>query len=363
VRGRVRRGRVRRGRVTKGDFQVKYTILLVDDETSVINALYRAFRKDGYNILKADNPVDALDILKREKAHLILSDYRMPEMDGITFLREAMNLQPDAIRMILSGYAESSIIISAINDGGIYKFITKPWEDDLLKIEVRHALERYELENTNKRLIEDIESKNEYLSHVNKILADKIDKIEEGVVNTIEMLSYLSKTKTLNLIGNVEEISRIGKEVGKRLGLGDKGIKDLYLAIKLHDTGNIGIDSCIFNKSGSLTSDERVEVKRHPVIGEEVLSFLNGFGEVAKIVRHHHEYYDGAGYPDGLKGDEIPLLSRIVHILDVYDSLTNNRSYRRALEIKEVEKILLEGRGKMFDPAVLDMFFSVLEGE
>ena len=85
--------------------------------------------------------------------------------------------------------------------------------------------------------------------------------------------------------------------------------------------------------------------------------------EVAKIVRHHHEYYDGTGYPDGLKGDEIPLLSRIVHILDVYDSLTNNRSYRRALEIKEVEKILLEGRGKMFDPAVLDMFFSVLEGK
>ena len=132
----------------------KYTILLVDDEPSILTSLYRVFRKEEYEVLISDDPLEALDMLKERNVHLIMSDYRMPTLDGITFLRNAMKLQPDAIRIVLSGYAESSVIIAAINDGGIYKFITKPWEDDLLKVEVRHALERYELGSTNRRLLE-----------------------------------------------------------------------------------------------------------------------------------------------------------------------------------------------------------------
>lgn len=337
-----------------------YTILLVDDEQNILNSLWRVFRKEGYEILKSDNPLDAIDILKGQKVHLIISDYRMPEMDGVTFLREAMKVQPDAIRMVLSGYAESSAIISAINDGGIYKFITKPWEDDLLKIEVRHALERYELEHTNTRLLEDIKRRNEVLKDVNKLLSEKLDEIQEGIISTIEMLSYLSRTKDPKLPDNIEFTSRIGLEVGKRLGLGENGLKNLNIAIRLHDIGNVGIDSCIFNKSGALTPEERMEVRRHSIIGESVLSFLKGFESVSKIVRHHHEYYDGAGYPDGLKGDDIPLLSKIVHIVDVYDSLTSDRPYRSAMDGKDVKRILMDGRGKLFDPVVVDAFLDIL---
>lgn len=340
----------------------KYTILLVDDEPSILTSLYRVFRKEEYEVLISDDPLEALDILKERTVHLIMSDYRMPALDGITFLRSAMKLQPDAIRIVLSGYAESSVIIAAINDGGIYKFITKPWEDDLLRVEVRHALERYELGSTNRRLLEDIRGRNEELMNINHLLSEKIHEIQESILSTIEMLSYILKTKNHKLPTNIEEIDRISLNMAKRLGLTDEETKALCIAAKLNDLGNIGIDSGILNKPEKLTPEERKEVEQHPVIGETILSFLKGFESVSRIVRHHHENYDGSGYPDGLMEEDIPVISRIIHLLDVYDALISHRPYRAAMEYRDVKRILMEGRGKKYDPKILDIFIEVLEG-
>jgi len=339
-----------------------YTILLVDDETSILTSLYRVFRKEGYEVLISEDPVEALNILNERKVHLIISDYRMPTLDGITFLRNAMNLQPDAIRIVLSGYAESSVIIAAINDGGIYKFITKPWEDDLLKVEVRHALERYELGSTNRRLLEDIKRQNEELKSINQLLSEKINEIQESILCTIEMLSYILKTKNHKLPTNIEEIDRISLKVSHRLGLSKEETKTLCIAAKLNDLGNIGIDSGILNKPEKLTLEERKEVEQHPVIGETILSFLKGFETVSRVIRHHHENYDGSGYPDGLYRDDIPVIARIIHLLDVYDALISHRPYRPAMEYLDVKKILLAGKGKKYDPEILDIFIEVLEG-
>jgi len=338
-----------------------YTILVVDDEVSVLNAVYRVFRKEGYQILRSDNPADALKLLNEHVCHIIISDYRMPEMDGVTFLREAMNIRPDAIRMILSGYADSSTIISAINDGGIYKFLTKPWEDDILKSEVRYAIERYELQSVNKKLLEDVKRQNEELKKTNMLLTEKIDEIQENVVSTVEMLCYLSREKYSGLPTNVDSLYTIGQEVGRKLGFNDSGLKNLYIATKLHDIGNIGIDCGIFKKSGPLTHEERIQVEKHPIIGASILSFLNGFDEVSRIVKYHHEYFDGTGYPEGLKGDAIPAGSRIVHIIDVYDSLTCIRPYRPAMVRDEVYRMLEKGRGTEFDPYILDIFLMAIE--
>ena len=346
-----------------GEDMSKYKLLLVDDEISILSSLCRVFRKEGYEILVTDSPEEALDVLRREKVHVILSDYRMPGMDGVSLLNEAMKLQPDAIRMILSGYAESSVIISAINDGGAYKFITKPWDDDLLKVEVKHALERYKLEDTNKKLIEDIKKQNEELMNVNLLLSEKVNEVQEGVISTIEMLSYILRTKNHKLPTNLELLYRLGLEVCRRLGLSGEDIKVFGMAIKLNDLGNVGIDSNILNKPGKLTQEERKEVEQHTIIGETVLSFLKGFETVSKIVRYHHEHYDGLGYPDGLKGDDIPIVARIVHLLDAYDSLTSERPYRPAMGYKEAKLILIDSRGRKFDPVVLDTFINILEEE
>ena len=341
----------------------KYTILLVDDEPSILTSLYRVFRKEEYEVLISDDPLEALDMLKERNVHLIMSDYRMPTLDGITFLRNAMKLQPDAIRIVLSGYAESSVIIAAINDGGIYKFITKPWEDDLLKVEVRHALERYELGSTNRRLLEDIKRQNEELKSINQLLSEKINEIQESILCTIEMLSYILKTKNHKLPTNIEEIDRVSLKVAHKLGLTAEETKALCIAAKLNDLGNIGIDSGILNKPEKLTPEERKEVEQHPVIGETILSFLKGFESVSRVIRHHHENYDGSGYPDGLKGEDIPVIARIIHLLDVYDALISHRPYRPAMEYLDVKRILLESKGKKFDPEILDIFIEVLEGK
>lgn len=338
-----------------------YTILVVDDETSVLNAIYRAFRKEGYNILMSDNPADALNLIKEQYVHLIISDYRMPDMDGVTFLREAMKLRPDAIRIILSGYADSSAIISAINDGGIYKFLTKPWEDDILKAEVRHALERYELKSANKRLLDDVKKQNDELKNTNLLLSEKVEEIQESVISTVEMLGYLSREKYTYIPTNVEAFDLMSQEIGRKMGLDDADLKNLYIVTRLHDVGNIGIDCAILKKNGPLTPEERSEVEKHPVIGASIISFLKGFDEAARMVRHHHEYFDGTGYPEGLKGDEIPIVSRIVHLLDVYDSLMSTRPYRPAMAEGDIYRILEKGRGTMFDPLVLDIFLEVIK--
>ncbi len=338
-----------------------YTILVVDDEVSVLNAIYRVFRKDGYQILRCDNPHNALNLLKEQSVHLIISDYRMPDMDGVTFLREAMNLRPDAIRIVLSGYGDSSTIISAINDGGIYKFLTKPWEDDILKSEVRYALERFELQSVNKKLLDDVKRQNDELKKTNLLLTEKIEEIQENVVRTVEMLSYLSREKYTGIPTNVDGLYTISREVGRKLGFNDTDLKNLYIATRLHDIGNIGIDSTILMKNGPLTPDERILVEKHPIIGASIISFLNGFDAVAEIVRHHHEHFDGTGYPDGLKGDAIPIASRIVHLIDVYDSLTCSRPYRSAMTEDEVHRILKIGRSAKFDPCVFDIFMEVIE--
>lgn len=338
----------------------KYTILVVDDEKNILHSLCRIFRKEGYYILKTDDPRKGLEMLKEHKVNLILSDYRMPDMDGISFLQEAMNVQPQAIRIILSGYAESSVIISAINNGGIYKYLTKPWDDEMLKVEVKRALERYDLEDTNRKLLEDITIQNENLKKMNQLLEEKIDEIQENVVSTIEMLLYLSKTKDPKIPESHDKTLRIGIEVGRRLGLQDEDIKDLYIAIRLHDVGNIGIDSSILNKPGKLSEEEKKEIQKHPIIGEKILYFMKDLRNVSRIVRHHHEWFNGSGYPDGLKGEDIPLISRIVHVVDVYDSLINERPYRAAMDLQKVQEILIENKGKMFDPAVVDEFIEIM---
>jgi len=338
-----------------------YTILVVDDEISVLNAIYRIFSKEKYNILGCDHPLDALKLLKEQFCHLIISDYRMPDMDGVTFLREATAIMPDAIRMILSGYADSSTIISAINDGGIYKYIAKPWEDDILKSEVRYALERYELQNINKKLLIDLNRQNEELKRSNLLLTEKIEEIKVNVVRTVEMLSYLSREKCTGIPTNVDGLNTISQEVGKKLGLGDTDLKDLYIATRLHDVGNIGIDSNILKKNGPLTPDEWIQIQKHPVIGASIISFLNGFDAVSTIVMYHHEHFDGTGYPDGLKANEIPIGSRIVQLVDVYDSLTCSRPYRPAMTGEEVNEVLEKGRGTKFDPYLLDIFLWVIE--
>ncbi|MEK6538624.1 MAG: HD domain-containing phosphohydrolase, partial [Nitrospirota bacterium] len=120
-------------------------------------------------------------------------------------------------------------------------------------------------------------------------------------------------------------------------------------------------DCTILKNKGPLTSEERSEVEKHPVIGASIISFLKGFDEAARMVRYHHEYFDGTGYPEGLKGDKIPIVSRIVHLLDVYDSLTSTRPYRPAMAEGDIYRILDEGRGTMFDPLVLDIFMEVIK--
>src|SRR4030065_2698488 len=262
-----------------------YAILVVDDEVSVLNAIYRVFRKDGYNILRSDNPGDALKLLDEHFCHLIISDYRMPDMDGVSFLREAMRLRPDAIRMILSGYAGCSTIISAINDGGIYKFLSKPWEDDILKSEVRYALERYELQRVNKKLLNDVKRQNDELKNTNMLLTEQIEEIQENVVRTVEMLSYVSREKYSCIPTNVDDLYAIDPVIEENLGFNDSDLRNLYLATRLHDIGNIGIDCTIFKKNGPLTQEERKQVEKHPVIGASMISFMNGLESVAKIVR------------------------------------------------------------------------------
>jgi putative nucleotidyltransferase with HDIG domain len=176
---------------------------------------------------------------------------------------------------------------------------------------------------------------------------------------TVSALAAAVEAKDAYTRGHCDRVARISVAIGKRLEMDDKQREELELAAILHDVGKIGVKAGIIGKAGPLTDNEYLEMQRHPDIGAKILSPLSAYQEVALFVRHHHENYDGSGYPDGLKKDEIPQAARIIHLVDAFDAMTTNRPYRNALSKKEALSRIKQGYGKQFDPVPVDMLLEL----
>ena len=354
----------------------EHTVLFVDDEVNILRAVQRLLRNEPCRVLTASRGVEALDLLTSDAAQVVVSDQRMPEMNGVELLLAVRDRHPDAVRMMLTGYTEMNVAVEAINHGEIYRLITKPWNDDELKATLRQAFDHYDLKSEIRRLNQVTREQNLRLQDMNrtleakvrdrtKQLADKNQELRIGYVQTIRALAEAVDAKDSYTRGHSERVGVYASKLGRELGLPRELIERIYISGLLHDVGKIGVRDSIITKPDRLTPEEYEEIKRHPEIGARILQPVAFLADVVPCVRHHHEWYDGSdrGYPARLIGDQIPLPSRIILVADTLEAMTSDRPYRRGLPLERVVEELYRFSGTQFDPNCVDAMLRLLERE
>ena len=318
--------------------KVQHKILVVDDEDANLRLLKRVLGRE-YVVLEAQSGDEGIKHLESNEVSLIISDQRMPGMTGVQLLEKSRDIQPDAIKMLLTGYTDLDALIGAINDGRVYKYIQKPWDAEELKLTVRRALESYDLKKHNDWLLDELKS--------------AMTELEELSMGTIRALADALDAKCDYTAGHSLRVSRFSVVIGKKLGLTDDELRDIELGGILHDIGKIGVPESILWKPDKLNKEEKEIMARHPVKSAQIIGELKGLKRAREYVRHHHEYFDGSGYPDGLAGDDIPIGARLIMVSDAYDAMTTDRPYREAIGHDKAMEELKRMSGKQFDPDVV----------
>ncbi len=352
------------------------TILFVDDEVNILKALNRLTRHEPWTVLCASRGSEALELLDKTSAQVVVSDQRMPEMSGVDLLQSVRDRHPDIVRMMLTGYTEINVAVDAINRGEIFRLITKPWNDEELKATIRQAFDHFHLKHEIKRLNLVTREQNFRLQDMNRNLEDKVrertkqlaekhHELRTAYVQTIRALAEAVDAKDAYTRGHSERVGVYASKLAREMSFPKDFIERVYIAGLLHDVGKIGVPDHIITKPERLTDLEYEEIKRHPEIGARILEPVTFLAEVVPCVRHHHEWYDGSdhGYPARLCGDQIPLPSRVILVADTVEAMTSDRPYRKALSLEIVIRELHTYSGTQFDPAAVRSMLALLERE
>lgn len=356
------------------------TLLFVDDEANILSSLKRLFRPFGYRILTAESGAAGLEILALEFVDLVISDMRMPEMTGAQFLEKVHQGWPNTVRILLTGYADIGSTIEAINKGQIYRYISKPWEDNDIAVTVRQALELRELEREKARLLELTRVQNEELKELNSNLEKKVyertEELRRSMLNLQAAHDNLKKSfmASLRIFSSLIEmrcggmLARHAKRVGEymrnllpMLQLSDELRQDLMFATLLKDLGKMILSDRILAKPlSALSTEELAQFIKHPVHGQATLMSMEQLENAAKIIRHQHELFNRSGYPDGLGGYEIPLGARILAIVSDYDALQSGMLQPKHYNSAEAVAYLVANRNRRYDPEIVDTFVKTL---
>ena len=346
---------------------------MVDDETLLLAGIRRALRRMGYATFTAENGKEALQMMADGLVpYVVITDQRMPGMSGTELLAVLRQHSPNVVRVCMSGHADRPEILESINRGNVFRFLMKPWDLEEFQRTVVASLEQADL-IVERALVDDLMTeenkglKTEKRSLLNVVteqsraIYEKNAQLERSIFETVQALVVAIEAKDAYTAGHSELVSRFAVAMGEELGLNDDNLECLRLAGILHDVGKIGVPDSVLLKPGRLTPEEFAVVRAHPVIGERILKDVRFPYDILPIVRLHHERWDGLGYPDKLAGEDIPLLARLTHIVDVYEAITARRVYREPMPIAQVLQVFERGAGTDFDPNMIPVFLSMLE--
>jgi putative two-component system response regulator len=333
-------------------------LLVVDDDRTVCLALARHLRRAGYAVDEAYSGREALDRLRSARYGLLLCDVRMPGFSGLDVIPEALGIDEDVAVIMLSGEPDAPTATAALRAGALH-FLTKPLDMEEFFAAVRESLEqagmRAERRRIERLIREEVASRTAELEQEKAALRTMTVGVAEALINAME-------AKDTYLSGHSQRVADLAAAIADVLGLEPEVVEAVRLAGRLHDVGKIGIQESVLNKPGKLTPEEFAHVREHVRIGMNILGPLEHLGDVLTWVHHHHEHWDGGGYPQRLRGTEISLGGRILTAADTYDALTSARAYREPLTQDAALALLVNQKGKLLDPAVLEALLVVVRG-
>jgi response regulator RpfG family c-di-GMP phosphodiesterase len=344
-------------------------------------SLRRLFRVHGYQVLLAESGAAGLKILETEAVDLVISDMRMPEMDGARFLEHVRGRWPDTVRLLLTGYADIQSILDAINRGEIYRYITKPWDDNDILLVVRHALERKALEREKQRLEVLTRSQNEELKTLNASLELKVqertvelkkaldslvttnEKLKTSFLTSIKVFSSVIEMRGGNLAGHSRRVADLARRIAAKMGLEGRDLQQIFVAGLLHNIGKVAFsDDLLVMPVNTMNAENLGLYRKYPVRGEQLLMPLEDLREASKIVRSQQERFDGEGFPDRLSGFNIPIGARILALASDYFNLQIGTLVQRNLRPEEAQAVIMQNSGKRYDPLVANAFNELMSG-
>src|SRR5438270_8197905 len=332
-------------------------ILVVDDEEAIREVVSTMLESKGYRCTVAHNGRAAQEHIKRTTPDLILSDMIMPEMDGIKLLEWVREFDPDVPVIMVTAIHDISTALEAIRHGA-YDYILKPFEKDQLFLGVGRALQHRRLVNENRRYQRDLEQQVEDRT---ARLQEALDQLEQSYDDTLEALGSALDLKDAETEGHCQRVTAFCISVAKTMPVPDTYLPILARAAFLHDIGKMAIPDGILRKPGPLNDDEKKIMRTHCEIGYNMLIRIPFLRDAAEIVLAHQEFYNGSGYPRGLRGDQIPLGARIFTIADSLDAMISDRPYRRALPLSHAREEIRRCSGSQFDPEAVRVFMSIRE--
>jgi response regulator RpfG family c-di-GMP phosphodiesterase len=327
--------------------------LVVDDEPRLRQALVRLMQGAGFTCFEAGSAQDALSLLDREPLEIVLSDMRMPGMDGASLLRRIREHHPDVAVVMITAVAEVEVAVACLSLGAM-DYITKPFVIEEVRARVAQALEK-------RRLLAD---NRDYQERLEMRVKAQAERLETLFLASIQSLADALELKDPYTRGHSVRVSQYGVAIARAMHLSTTLIAQIELGGHLHDVGKIGVREEVLRKAGPLTNEEYEHIMTHPVLGWQILQPLLGDNPVAlNIVRSHHERIDGRGVPDKFAGEDIPLEARIIAVADAFDAMMSKRPYRNGLTFTEAMAELRRVAGTQFDVNVVDAFFEVARSE
>lgn len=347
-------------------------ILLINDEDAITRFLRDALTPAGYLVQIVNSARAGITLVGKEEFDLVLIKIKMPDMDGFQLIREIKRADPDSVIVVILEQIIGQIV-EEIFKLGVYDYITKPINLEKLFLAIKKSADIHHLLVSHKRLVKGLEEQNTTLQKQNILLAKRIeestknltrlyDDLRETYMRTIRTLAQAIDARDHYTHSHSENVTRYAVAIAEEMQLPPKQVELIREACQLHDLGKIGIPDYILSKPGELTPEEWVEIKKHSVKAVEILeplTFLNG---VVELIRAHHERFDGKGYPNGLKEEEIPLGARILCLSDAYEAMTSARSYRKIpLSKHEAVEEIKRNSGTQFDPKVVEVFLRIVD--
>ena len=328
-----------------------YKVLVVDDEEVIRLLIHDALMND-FSIAMVDSAEDAVPYMVHHPPDVLLLDKNLPGMSGIDLLRQSKALQPESEVIVITGYASLDSSIEALRLGA-YDYLIKPFDDVEIVVEkVRRAGEKKDLARERREL-------NDQVMAANKELRSAHDRLKKSYIQTLSSMITALEARDSYTRGHSDRVADYTAMIGKAMGITGESFNNLVDGARLHDIGKIGIRETVLHKTSALTDEEYAHIKTHPSIGADIIGKMEAYRHLVPMVRHHHERFDGRGYPDGLAGKDIPLQARIIAVADSFDAMTSERPYRKTRSPNEALKEIREVAGAQLDSMVVKTFLSI----